>query len=150
VLTIKPGFDRQHSLGQGDWPFDRRLRRLFTHTAKKEQGNKAEEREKLAGRLKEALLPIPKRFAGKVEEDTAPKLLTPEGARAKAKEFLTDDRHRIQLSERGIAQGNEQAQKIVGPEFPKPMSPPLTIDAIKQRVQRYEECSQVALAIMIV
>jgi hypothetical protein len=130
-------------------PFDLRLRRVCTYTATKEQENKAEEREKLAGKLKGALLPVLKRLAVKIEEDATPKPLTPEAAAEKVKEFLADERHRIQLSDLVMAQGNDLAQKIVGPEFPVSMSSRLTAEDFKQRIKRYEEISQVALTIMV-
>jgi hypothetical protein len=132
----------------GDLPFDLRLRRMCTYAATKEQENKAEEREKLASRLKEALVPILKQLAVKVEEDSAPRPLTPDAASARVKEFLADERFRIQLSELVMTQANDLAQKIGSREFPIQM-PQLTVDTIKERLKRYEEMSQVALAIMI-
>ena len=118
----------------GDLPFDLRLRRMCTYTATKEQENKAEEREKLAAKPKEALIPILKRFAVKVQEETTPKRLTPDAAGAKVKEFLADGRHRIQLSELVMTPANELAQKIVGPEFPVQMPPLVIVDHIKERL----------------
>jgi hypothetical protein len=133
----------------GDLPFDLRLRRMCIYTAAKGQEGKAEERNKLAAKLKDALVPILKQLAVKVQEDTTTKSLTPDAASAKVKEYLSDDSHRIPLSELLLAEGNELARKIVSPEFPAEMQPPPTVDMIRQRVQRFEDLSQVALSIII-
>jgi hypothetical protein len=122
---------------------------MGTYSATEEQEKKSEERDVLASKLKAALLPMPQQITQKVVEDSTPKPLTPDAASEKVKEFLADDRHRIQLSELVMNQGNELARQIVGPEFPAQVSS-LNGDDLKRRVQRYQEISQVALAIMVV
>jgi hypothetical protein len=132
----------------GDLPFDLRLRRMCTYTVEKDQGNKASERDKLVSKLKEALLPILKGLEVKVQEDAAPKQLTPVAASARVKEYLAEDRYRIQLNELVVAQGNQLAQTIVGPEFPS-QGPHVTDNIIKSRIESYDDISQVALAIIV-
>lgn len=65
------------------------------------------------------------------------------------KEFLADDHHRIPLSELVMTQGNELAQKTIGPEFPSKCQRWAGPEAIKRRLRQYEDISQVALAIMV-
>ena len=132
-----------------DLPFDLRLRRMCTYAVTAEQAVKADERDKLAAKFKEALVPVLRRFAVKVQEDAAPKAMTPEAGSARVKEYLADDRHRIALSDLVIGQGNDLAQRIVGPEFPVNVPSRLTEDDIKQRVQQYEDISRVSRAIMM-
>lgn len=131
-----------------DLPFDLRLRRMALYSVTEEQESKAEERDRLTLVLRAALLSILIRLNQQVQEETAPKPLTPDQASAKTKEFMADDRYRIQLSELVVSQGNELAQRIAGPEFPVQVSR-LTGDNLKDRVQRYQAISQVALAIMV-
>jgi hypothetical protein len=131
-----------------DLPFDLQTRLMCTYSATKDQESKAEERDTLASKLKATLVPMLERITHKVLEDAAPKPFTSETAAAKVKEFLADDRHRIQLSELVMAQGNELAQKIVSPEFPVSMSSRISGEDIRQWVQRSLEISKVALAII--
>jgi hypothetical protein len=132
-----------------DLPFDLQTRLMCTYSATEEQATKSEERDKLTTKLKATLLPMLRRITDKVVEETTPKPLTPDAASAKVKEYLADDSHRIQLHDLVMTQSNELAQKIVGPEFPAQIRSPQIVDAIKQRLQRFEEISQVALTIMV-
>jgi hypothetical protein len=135
--------------GVKDLPFDLQTRLMCTYSASEEQDKKSEERDVLASKLKAALIPMLRQITHKVVEDSTPKPLTSLTASEKVKEFLADDRHRIQLSELVMNQGNELAQQIVGPEFPVEISSRISEDDLKQRVQRYQEISQVALAILV-
>jgi hypothetical protein len=130
-----------------DLPFDLLTKLMCVYSVTEEQVGKAEERDRLTSKLKAFLLPMLQRITQKVVEDTAPKPLTPETASAMVKEYLAHDRHRISLSELVMTQGNELAQKIVGPEFPA-QTPSLNLEYLKQRCQRYEEISQITLAII--
>ena len=132
-----------------DLPFDLQTRLMCTYSATEEQEKKSEERDVLASKLKAALLPMLQRITQKVVEESTPKPLTPETASEKVKEFLADDRHRIQLSGLVMNQGNELARQIVGPDFPVQTSSRIGGDDLKQRVQRYQEINQVALAMMV-
>lgn len=132
-----------------DLPFDLRLRRMSLYSATSEEENKAEERDRLASKLREALRPILQRLNQQVQEEATPKPPTPDQVSARVKEFLADDRYRIQLSELVMAQGNELAQSIVGPVFPVSTSSRMSADDLKQRVQRYQDVSRVALEIMV-
>jgi hypothetical protein len=131
-----------------DLPFDLLTKLMCVYTVTKDQGEKSEEREKLTSKLKAALLPMLQRITHKIVVDTAPKPLTPDAASARVKEYLGDERHRIPLKDLIISQGNELAQKIGGSEFPVQMGQ-ITVDTFKERMQKYGEMSQVALAIMI-
>jgi hypothetical protein len=131
-----------------DLPFDLRLRRMCVYSAAKEGEVKAEEREKLALRFQQALQPIIQRIDKQVQDEALPKPLTPDQASGKVKDWLADERYRIQLSELVMNQGNELARKIVGPEIPAQVSS-LNGDELKQRVQRYLEMSQIALAMIV-
>ena len=132
-----------------DLPFDLQTRLMCTYSATEEQEKKAEERDVLASKLKAALLPMLQRITQKVVEESAPKPLTPDTASEKVREFLADDRHRIQLSELVMNQGNELVRQIVGPEFPVNPSSQIGPDDLKRQVQGYDEISQVALATMV-
>jgi hypothetical protein len=92
---------------------------------------------------------IAKLLAAGGKEDAAPKPLTPEAAGELVKKYLSDDRHRIRLNDLVRDKGNELARQTVGPEFPTHISPPPSADTFTQRARRYEEISQVALAMMI-
>lgn len=130
-------------------PFDLRFRRMALYSVTEEQVSKAEERDKLASIFQTALHPILLGLNQKVQEDNTPKPLTPDQAASMVKEFLADDRHRIQLSDLVMGQGSELAQRIVSPEFPVNMSARLSDDDIRRRVERYQEISQVAQAIVV-
>ena len=132
----------------GDLPFDLRLRRMCTYAVTAEQAAKADERDKLAAKFKEALAPVLKRFAAKVQEDTAPKPPTPQSVAAQVKEYLADDRHRIALTDLVLSQGGDLSRLIVGSEFTVGMNTRLTHEDVWERVKRYEEGSRVAGAVM--
>lgn len=132
----------------GDLPFDLRLRRMCTYAVTAEQAVKADERDRLAAKLKEALTPVLKRHAVKVQEDAAPKPPTPEAVAAQVKEYLADDRHRIALTDLVLTQGNDLSRRITGPEFPVNTQSRLTEDGVWERVQQFEEASRVACAAM--
>jgi hypothetical protein len=130
-------------------PFDLRLRRMALYSVTEEQKIKAEERDRLASVFQTALQPILLRLNKKVQEDNAPKPLTPDQASAKVKEFLADDHFRIQLSDLVMGVGNELAQRIVRPECPVNLESRITEDVVLQRLRHYEEVSQIALSIMV-
>lgn len=132
-----------------DLPFDLQTRLMCTYSASEEQENKSEERDKLASKLRGALLPMLQQITHKFIEDSTPKQLLPDQAGAKAKEFLSDERYRIQLSDLVIEQGNELSQKITGSDFPVSMSTGISSIAIKERVADFEAISDVAMAILI-
>ena len=131
-----------------DLPFDLLTKLMCVYSVTEDQDVKAEERDKLTSKLKSSLLPMLQRITHKIVQDAAPKPLTPQEASSRVKEYLGEERHRIPLKDLIISQGNELAQKIVGPEFPVQMAQ-ITIDTFKERLQKYGEISQVALAIMI-
>jgi hypothetical protein len=131
-----------------DLPFDLRLRRMCLYEATEGMESKAGERDRLASKLKAALQPILQRITQKFAEDAGPSLLTPEEAGARVKEYLDNDRN-LPLHDLVMAQGNELAQRIVGEEFPVVLSSRLTVEVFKQRVERYAEISQTALAIIV-
>lgn len=132
----------------GDLPFDLRLRRMCTYAVTADQAVKADERDKLAARFKEALTPVLKRYAVKVQEDAAPKPPTPESVATQVKEYLADDRHRIALTDLLLTLGNGLSGRIAGPDFPVNMNCRLTEEGVWERVQRFEEASRVAGAAM--
>jgi hypothetical protein len=129
-------------------PFDLRMRRICGYSASKDGENKAEERDQLASKLRQALHTILQRINQQVQELATPKLLTPERAGAEVREFLEVGRH-IQLSQLTITQGNELAKKIGGPEFTASVPLAVAERTAVERVKQYEELSRVALAIMI-
>jgi hypothetical protein len=133
-------------------PFDLRLRRVCTYALTEDQADKGEVRDTLVSKLKAALVPILKRFEVMVQEDAAPKPLTHEAATQKVKEYLADDKHRIQLTDLVMGQGNELAAKIAGPDFPASVPSRGDVEALaifKERISRYEEITQVGLAMLV-
>ncbi len=132
----------------GDLPFDLRLRRMCTYCVTADQAVKADERDKLAARLKDALTPVLKRYAVKVQEDAAPKTPTPESVAAQVKEYLADDRHRIALTDLVLGQGNELGRRLGGSDFPVSTTVRLTEEVVWERVQQLEVASRVAVAAM--
>jgi hypothetical protein len=93
-----------------------------------------------------------KHLQAKTDEDASPKPLTPETAAEKVKEYLAEERHRIQLRDLIQSQGNDLASKITAPEFPASL-PQMPNDqaflVIGERIKRYEELTQVALSMMV-
>ena len=127
-----------------DLPFDLRQRRMAVYTASSDDQSRTQERDRLSKQLKEKLLPILRRLNRRVKEEAAPKPLTVDAASAKIKEYLSDERHRIQLKEMVMTHGNDLAKQIVGPEFPADGPPTTGPDDVKKRVDRFLEISQVA------
>jgi hypothetical protein len=93
-------------------------------------------------------LPILLALNSRVQENTAPTPITVEQASAKVKEFLAEDRFRIQLGDFVIEEAEKLAQTIVGPDCPA-NAPGVTEDFIRQRIQYLEEASQVAISIFV-
>ena len=132
-----------------DLPFDLRLRRMAVYSVSEEQENKAEVRDSLSSFFQSALQPILLRLNQQVQDANAPVPLTPNQASAKVKELLADDRYRIQLSDLVMGQGNELAQRIVCPDPHVQIRLDATEEPLRQRIEHYQEISQIAQAIMI-
>ena len=133
-----------------DLPFDLRLRRMAPYSVREEQEIKAEERDRLAAIFQSTLQPVLLRLERQLQEDNTPKPLSAEQASANVKEYLSEDRYRIQLSDFIGGVADTLSQQIVSEEFPVSLAAQLSEEGIRQRMERFCEISQVAQAVILV
>jgi len=131
-----------------DLPFDLQRRRMCIYAVAEGQEEKAQERDRLASVLREAIDSILRRLEKQTEEEASAKQLTPEGAAAKVHDWLADDSKRIQLHQLVSGEKNKLVQWIVGPELPVQIAGRLSPEDFRHRLIRYEEMSQILVSIM--